>query len=177
MRFAPLAAALALLSGGALFPPTAHSQMLMLPACGTPPATWAVGGFYPPTMNPSGAVCTFASSGSAGADFSANRPAIPNVGAGFAPSGPYANYVLVATAPAATRSGIDVENTSGAQIVIVLDDGTAAPGSAPANASVVALAGGAGVGSQGGSWVSQTEKGRVQVYAPSASAQVMVRSN
>lgn len=116
--------------------------------------------------------------GSTGRDFSANAPALPNVGANFGASGPYANYVLIATAPAnAFRFSIDVENTSGSQIAIVLDDGAAASGAAPGNASVFALSGGGSVGAQGGSWVSQVEKGRLQIYAPSASAQVMIRQN
>jgi len=119
-----------------------------------------------------------AGAGSAGRDYSANAPALPNVGANFGAGGPYAGYALIASVPAnASRIGLDVENLSGAPIAIVLDDGTAANGSAPANASVFALAGGAGVGAQGGSWVSQSEKGRVQVYAPAATAQVMVRQN
>jgi hypothetical protein len=116
--------------------------------------------------------------GSMGRDYSANQPAPPNVGVSFGASGPYANYVLIATAPAnVSRFSIDVENTSGSQIVIVLDDGTASTGSVPNNASVFALAGGGSVGSQGGSWVSEVERGRVQVYAPSASAQVAIRQN
>jgi hypothetical protein len=116
--------------------------------------------------------------GSTGRDFSANRPALPNVGANFGGSGPYANYVLIAAAPAsASRFSIDIENTSGAQIAIVVDDGTAAAGSSPANASLIVLSGGASIGAQGGSWVSGVEKGRVQVYAPSASAQVTIRQN
>jgi len=116
--------------------------------------------------------------GSTGLDFSANPPALPNVGANFAASGPYANYVLVGGAPAnASRFSIDVENTSGSQIAVVLDDGAAAVGSPPNNASVMALSGGGSIGAQGGSWVSSVEKGRVQVYAPSSSAQVLIRQN
>jgi hypothetical protein len=119
-----------------------------------------------------------ATAGSTGKDFSANHPQIPNVGANFGASGPYASYVLIATVPVnPSRLAVDVENNSGAQIVIVLDDGTAAAGGAPANATAFALAGGSGTGAQGGSWVSETEKGRVQVYAPSAAAQVAVRQN
>lgn len=114
-------------------------------------------------------------SGTAGVDYSANKPTLPNVGANFAAAGPYASYVLIATVPAnSARFGIDIENTSGAQIVIVRDDGTAASASAPVNASVFVLAGGSGVGSQGGAWSSQTFKGRLQIYAPSSSAQVAV---
>ena len=120
---------------------------------------------------------TVVQGGSTGADFSVNKPTPPNVGSPFAASGPYASYVLIATVPASTRAGVDVENNSGAQIVIVLDDGTAASGAAPNNASVFALGGGGAPGSQGGSWISLVERGRVQVYAPSASAQVTVRTN
>ncbi|MBR8152704.1 hypothetical protein [Burkholderia vietnamiensis] len=113
--------------------------------------------------------------GSTGTDYSANKPTIPNVGAAFGASGPYANYVLVATVPAlATRNNVDIENISGAQIAVVRDDGTAASGVAPANASVFALGGGASAGAQGGAWSSQTFKGRLQIYAPSAAAVVSV---
>jgi hypothetical protein len=119
-----------------------------------------------------------AQAGTYGVDFSANKPALPGVGATFAASGPYASYVLIASAPAnASRIAIEVENNSGAQIAIEIDDGTALNGATPNNASVFALAGGAGVGTQGGSWGSLVEKGRVQVYAPSASAQVAIRQN
>lgn len=118
---------------------------------------------------------TVLSAGTSGADFSANRPTLPNVGAAFAASGPYASYVLVATVPAnANRANIDIENTSGAQIAVIRDDGTAASAAPPANASVFALAGGAAAGQQGGSWTSATFKGRLQIYALSAAAQVAV---
>ena len=126
----------------------------------------------------SNAIGSVAQSGSTGADYSANKPTLPNVGANFAASGPYASYVLIATAAASpSRLSIDVENTSGAQIAIVLDDGAASSGSAPNNASVFALSAGSGAGAQGGSWVSQVEKGRVQVYAPASTAQVAIRTN
>jgi hypothetical protein len=116
--------------------------------------------------------------GSTGLDYSANKPTLPNVGSNFAASGPYASYILVSTIPAvvgtAIRNIIDIENISGSQIVVVRDDGTAGSGSAPANASVFALAGGSGVGAQGGSWASTTFKGRLQIYAPSSSAVISV---
>ncbi len=116
-----------------------------------------------------------AQSGSIGADHSANQPTLPNIGANFGPTGTYAGYVLIATVAAnASRLNIDVENTSGAQIVVVRDDGTAASGSAPNNASVFALAGGSGPGAQGAAWSSQTFKGRLQIYAASSTAQVAV---
>ncbi len=114
--------------------------------------------------------------GSSGNDYSVNKPAIPNVGAGFGATGTYANYVNLGAIPASvTRNEVEVINTAGAQIVLVLDDGTAALGSAPANASVFALAAGNGVGSQGGAWQSAIFKGRIQIYALSLTAQVLAR--
>ena len=113
--------------------------------------------------------------GSTGRDYSANAPTLPAVGSGFAASGPYASYVLIATRAAnPARCSIDVENNSGSQIVVVRDDGTAANGVTPVNASVFPLAAGVGAGSQGGSWQSSTFKGRVQVYAASSAAQVAI---
>jgi hypothetical protein len=114
-------------------------------------------------------------SGSTGLDYSSNKPAIPNVGAAFASTSLYPSYVLVATVPASsTRSNVDIENISGGQIVVVRDDGTISAGSAPANASAFALGGGASAGAQGGSWSSTTFKGRLQIYAPSATAAVTI---
>ena len=59
-------------------------------------------------------------------------------------------------------------------IAVVRDDGTAAAAAAPTNASVFALAGGSIAGAQGGSWNSQTFKGRIQIYAPASTAQVAI---
>jgi hypothetical protein len=116
--------------------------------------------------------------GSTGTDYSANKPTLPVIGSGFGGSGPYHSYVLVATRAAnATRNSIEVRNDSGEQIAVMLDDGTATSGNACANVSVFTLAGGNGAGSQGGSWVSQTERGRVQIFASVSTAQVMVREN
>ncbi|WP_143016606.1 hypothetical protein [Paraburkholderia phenazinium] len=118
---------------------------------------------------------TVVSAGSVGQDHSANQPALPVVGQPFAAAGPYASYVLIATVPASpSRNNVDIENTSGAQIAVVRDDGTAASGAAPANASVFALGGGSAAGAQGGAWSSQTFKGRLQIYAPSSTAIVSV---
>jgi hypothetical protein len=116
-----------------------------------------------------------ASAGSAGLDYSANKPALPNVGAAFSAGGPYADYVLIATIPASpSRNNVDIENISGAQIAVVRDDGTAASGTAPNNASVFALGGGSAAGAQGGAWSSTTFKGRLQIYAPAPTAIVSV---
>jgi hypothetical protein len=108
-------------------------------------------------------------------DYSAHPPTIPAIGANFAASGPYASYVLLQTIPAdSARQGIDIENLSGAQIAVVLDDGKTAAGSVPAagKASVFALSGTAAA-QQGGSWSSCLQC-RVQVYAPASTAQVAI---
>ena len=108
------------------------------------------------------------SAGSTGHDYSAGAPSLPNLGAAFG-GGVYAGYVAVATRAAnPARANIDIENCTGAPIVVVRDDGTAASGAAPANASAFALAGGTAPGAQGGSWSSTTFKGRLQIYAPAA---------
>lgn len=121
----------------------------------------------------SGGGSSSGSPGSTGVDYSANAPAIPAVGASFAASGPYASYVLIKTIPAlSTRANVDVENTSGAQILVIRDDGTAAAGSAPANASLIPLSTTGSAGQQGGSWASTTFRGRLQIYAPASTAQV-----
>jgi len=108
------------------------------------------------------------SAGSTGRDYSAGAPSLPDIGAAFG-SGVYAGYVAVATRAAnPTRANIDVENCTGGPIVVVRDDGTAASGAAPANASVFALGGGVAPGAQGGAWSTTTFKGRLQIYAPTA---------
>jgi hypothetical protein len=114
--------------------------------------------------------------GSSGNDYSLNKPAIPNVGAGFGATGTYANYVYLGVILASpTRNEVEVINTSGSQIVLVFDDGSAAAGAAATNASVFALGAGSGVGSQGGAWQSAIFKGRIQIYALSSTAQIMAR--
>jgi len=111
-----------------------------------------------------------------GTNYSANPPTIPVLGAAQFPStsgNPYASYYLISTIPASEgRNAVEIQNCSGAQIAVILDDGTAATGAAPNNASVFPLAGGASVGAQGGAWSSSTFKGRVQIYAPTTAASV-----
>ena len=104
-----------------------------------------------------------------------NKPALPVVGTNFGGTGPYANYFYLGSVPNILGKEVEVVNTSGAQIVLILDDGMAATGPAPQNASVFSLAGGSGVGSQGTIWNSLVFKGRIQIYAPASTAQVMVR--
>lgn len=130
---------------------------------GTTVIQGVVGGVAVPV---SGAV---SQAGSVGTDASANAPAVPNVGAVFGGTGPYAGYVLIKSIPAApTRLNVEVQNTSGGPIVIVRDDGVAASGAAPANATLIPLSGGQSAGQQGGTWSSATFKGRLQIYAPTA---------
>jgi hypothetical protein len=146
------------------------------------PTGWGSGGLVM-CLNASGqaAPCgptnplSVAPAGTTGLDYSANKPTLPNVGANFAASGPYASYYLIATVTAAQqKSLVQVWNTSGAQIAIIRDDGTAASAAAPTNATVFSLAGGTAVGSQGGSYADANFKGRLQIYAPSSTAQVAV---
>jgi hypothetical protein len=116
---------------------------------------------------------TSVTNGSVGADFSSttNHTALPSaIGATigtstYGGSGPFTGYILVASAAAnATRANIDIENISGSQVVVVRDDGTAATGSAPVNASWFLLAGGGTGPSQGGAWSSTTFRGRIQLW-------------
>ena len=121
------------------------------------------------------ALGSVASTGSTGLDYSSNKPTLPNVGSNFGTTGLYANYVLLTTVPAnPLRNNVDIENISGAQIAIIRDDGTAASGSAPTNASVFSLAAGTASGAQGGSWSSTTFKGRLQIYAANSADVVAV---
>jgi len=157
---------------------TVEGKVLMCPNGASPPQFTPCSSTYPVPISPSNtpaAPLYVVDAGTTGLDYSANKPTLPNVGANFAASGPYASYVLIATVPAsATRNNVDIENTSGAQIAIIRDDGTAAGAAAPVNASVFALAGGSGAGAQGGAWSSQTFKGRLQIYSASSAAQVAV---
>ena len=116
-------------------------------------------------------------SGSVGQDFSGNQPMPPLLGQVFA-SAPYAGYVQISMVPLnVTRACINVENTSGNQIILIFDDGTAGPFDELTNVTIFAIGGGPSPGNQGGSYSSDFEKRRLQVYAPSASAQIAVWQN
>jgi hypothetical protein len=103
-----------------------------------------------------------------GLAFSINQPTLPNIGANFAASGPFASYVLVGTVAAAARNTITIINATAGQIAIVRDDGTAAAAAAPVNASVFPLAGATTAGQMGSAWSNSTFRGRLQIYAPAA---------
>lgn len=110
------------------------------------------------------------SAGSTGLDYSANMPTPPNVGANFAASGPYANYVLVDMLPATpTRVAWHFQNASGFDCVLAFDDGTAASGAAPVNASMEPIdPSPRGAAHQGGGDGDSDFKGRIQVYCSGA---------
>jgi len=113
--------------------------------------------------------------GSVGLDYSSGKPTLPLVAANFAASGPYASYALISTVQAnAAINNISIENTSNTLIAVIRDDGTAANGAVANNTSIFALAGASAIGGQGGSWSSNTFKGRIQVYCANATAQVCV---
>jgi len=105
--------------------------------------------------------------GGTGTDWSQGAPNIPVVGSAFT-TGPYAGYVRIALIPANPgRANVEIHNPTGALLAVVRDDGTAANGAAPTNASVFPLGPGpGGAGSRGDVWQSTTFSGRLQVYAP-----------
>lgn len=106
--------------------------------------------------------------GSIGADFSANAPALPNVGEPFGGTGPYANFVLLAQVPASLyRSAVTVVNQAGANLALVRDDGLAAFNQPPLNASVFPLASGA-------TFQTTSFKGRLSIYGASGGDVVTV---
>ena len=110
-------------------------------------------------------------------DRSANKPALPVIGGNFAAAGPWASYVLIATIAAnPSRAFVEVLNASGGRAVVILDDGTAGAGIAPANATAFPLDSST-LGGQGGSWSSSTFRGRVQIFAPSSGAIVAAYEN
>lgn len=107
--------------------------------------------------------------GSVGLDYSANKPSLPLLGADFGSSGPYANYVLATTIPAnVNRASVEIQNLTGEQICVVLDDGEANTGQALVSASVFSLQAGPGPAGQGSGWSEYTFWGRVQVFVPAA---------
>ena len=171
-RGAPLLAVSTLLAMSA--PALAQNQLPSVRGASGPLDTAPVAQVLPNGGSPcvvGAAGCSLPTSqgGSTGTDYSANTPTLPNIGANFAASGPYASYVLVATVPAHTAGCLYFLNASGAQIVVVTDDGTAASGTAPHNATAWPVAAGAGSGAQGSGADSQwcSFKGRAQFYAPS----------
>ena len=112
-------------------------------------------------------------SGSVGHDYSVNPPTWPNVGAAFGATGPFANWVLACTIPVnPTRNNYNVWNSGGAQLLLLRDDGTAAPGAAPVNATGYVINSGSSAYQQGGADSDQSFKGRIQVFTASSATWV-----
>lgn len=85
-------------------------------------------------------------------DYSANPPAIPPDNSPTTP--------LLLTIPAnATRSSVEIQNQSAAQLQLVRDDGAG-------NQITSIILTGVGAGQQGGGWSSVDFKGRIRVYGP-----------
>ena len=102
-------------------------------------------------------------SGYTGVDYSANKIALPNVGANFGASGPYTNYVLIGTIPAGAKVP-RIQNLSICPVIVLQDNGTAAIGAQPVNASLWVLNPAPAPGMGGSGYSSPTDKGRDQVY-------------
>lgn len=116
--------------------------------------------------------------GSAGTDFSANAPTWPNIGSNFAASGPYASWFLLKTVAAnPARQKITVDNMDVVALLCLRDDGTAATGAAPVNATGFTLNGKATAGPEGGHYESTTFRGRMQFFGPSASQIVAISTD
>lgn len=117
--------------------------------------------------------------GSAGVDASANAPAWPNIGSNFSSSGPYASWFLLKTVAAnPARQNITVDNMDPSLPVLVLrDDGTAASGGAPVNATGFTLNAKVTAGPEGGHFASATFRGRLQVFGSSSSQFVAISTD
>lgn len=115
------------------------------------------------TVKPSPtAQLTITQAGSVGADFSGNAPTGPGEATSFSFNS--GTVFLLATVPANQyRDVVEVNNTTGSPVVIVMDDGLNTAGTV----SLFPLAPGAGANQQGGDWVSQIERGRIRVYGAS----------
>jgi len=115
--------------------------------------------------------------GSAGTDSSANAPTWPVIGANFSGSAPapFTSWVLLKTvALNQTRSKITVDNQSDTAILCLRDDGTAATGNAPVNATGFTLNPKPSAGPEGGHFESTTFRGRLQVFGASSSQFVAI---
>jgi hypothetical protein len=86
---------------------------------------------------------------------------LPAIGANFAASGPYANYVLLGTVPAnGALMELFAENHSTSIAVLILDSGSTPVGSVPAagTATTMALSAASVAGGVGGIRRSDTSK-------------------
>lgn len=97
--------------------------------------------------------------GSIGVDHSANAPAGPGAATSFTFNGVAVN-LLTTIAANPNRRGIEVNNTTGALVVVVLDDGA----NTLSATSLLPLAPGAGPFQQGGDFSPPNELGRVRIF-------------
>jgi hypothetical protein len=96
--------------------------------------------------------------GDIGTDRSSNIPTGPGTNSTFTYNG--STLTLLLTFQANTlRKQCEINNTTGSQIVIVLDDGN----NTTANTSLLPIASTTAY-AQGGSWTSNVEQGRIRVY-------------
>ena len=117
-------------------------------------------------------------------DYSSNQPTLPVLGATtYSYNGVTFNLLTASTIPAvlpsnpsAQRGEVEIQNQSSGDILIIMDDGSAAIGGVLAAASLEVLGPGQGTGKQGGGWSSSIVQGRIQIFAPSTTAQVMART-
>jgi hypothetical protein len=118
--------------------------------------------------------------GSAGTDASANAPVWPVIGSGFSGSAPapFTSWFLLKTvAVNQTRSKITVDNMSDMPILCLRDDGTAATGNAPVNATGFTLSPKVSAGPEGGHFESTTFRGRLQIFGASSSQFVAISTD
>lgn len=104
-------------------------------------------------------VLTFKPAGSIGAERSANPPTGPGAGTSFAFNGTTLNLLATIAANPARR-GLEVNNTTGGLVVVVLDDGANTAGTV----SLFPLAAGAGAFQQGGDFAPPNELGRLRLF-------------
>lgn len=108
---------------------------------------------------PGGVPMPTAEAGSVGADWSANAPAGPGNATSFTFNGVTVN-LLQTIAANPSRKSIEINNTTGANVVVVIDDGHNTAGSV----GLFPLAPGASANTQGGDLTLTDELGRVRVF-------------
>lgn len=120
------------------------------------------------------------STGSLATDFSVNSPLWPNIGSNFdGSSSLFPSWFLLQTVPANhSRLKITVDNMDPNDAVLCLfDDGTAASGGAPINATGFTLNPKVSAGPEGGHYESTTNRSRLQVFGASSSQFVAISTN
>lgn len=109
-----------------------------------------------------GTLLVSGSSGSTGAgtDRSSNLPAVPGAGTSFVYQGQTLNQIGSTIAVNLNRKELEIWNTSGDLVVLVVDDGTNTVG----KVSLIPLLAGVSAGSPGWGWYTTTDTGRVRIF-------------